>query len=89
MPSITAATMSKPGVTIFEEKRVERNTLWKRDRDLDRDRKRETERRERGRETRNRGGGDVVATYITAATMLKPRVTSSARPLRGKKEGER
>ena len=44
------------------------------ERDREREREREKERRKhRDRETKNRGGNDVVATHITAATVPKSR----------------
>ena len=54
------------------------------ERERERERRKDTE-----RETRNRGGGDVVATYITAATMLKPSVTSFRPTSKKKNEGAR
>jgi len=56
---------------------------------------RQREREERGktqRESKNRGGGDIVATNITAATVPKPRVTNIGTPLlplKKKKEREK
>ena len=65
----------------FEEKR-------EKERDLEREREREREIKERQR-PKIGGGGDIVATHITAATVPKARVTLPRSTFKKMKERER
>jgi len=64
--NVTAATVPKPGVTSFRKERVTEGVTEETS-----ERKRHREGKTE-RETRNRGGGDFIATHITAAIVPKP-----------------
>jgi len=74
-----------------KERERERESREREQRERERaEERKQRERKKEGktkRETRNRSGGDVVATHITAATVPKPDVTSS-RPAFEEKRGK-
>jgi len=67
--NFTASTAPMPGVMSTSSRPPLKKGEAKRERERER---RERERKRQGKTARNRGGGDVVATHITAATVPKP-----------------